>query len=309
MARTIYALLVGINQYASPNIPVLYGCINDIREVETYLRERIAGDEYNLQAVVLKNEEATRQAIIDQFRTHLCKAGSDDVAFFYYSGHGSQERTPPEFWQLEPDKLDETLVCHDSRTPDHYDLADKELAMLIAEVSRRDPHIVIILDSCHSGSGTRNATLGAVRHISTDERSRPLNSFIVTPTEMVSLSATRNISETKSDWVNLPLGKYVLLAACHDYETAKELPLNGQSRGVFSYFLMEALQRTGHTQTYRDLFKRVEALVQNLVQDQSPLIEVSDISYLSQPFLGGAFSPIAYFTLKQNKEYGWVIVE
>jgi len=307
MAHTIYALLVGIDQYASPYISSLHGCINDIREVETYLLERIASDEYNLQAVVLKNEEATRQAIIDQFRTHLCKADSKDVAFFYYSGHGSQERTPPEFRQLEPDELDETLVCYDSRIPDHYDLADKELARLIAEVASRDPHIVIILDSCHSGSGTRNVPIGAVRHISADERLRPLNSFIVTPAEIASLSATRTISETKSDWVTLPQGNHILLAACHDYETAKELPLNGQPRGVFSYFLMEALQRTGHTLTYRDLFKRVEALVQNQVQDQAPLIEVSDISYLSQPFLGGAVASSAYFTLKQNKEYGWVI--
>jgi uncharacterized caspase-like protein len=58
------------------------------------------------------NEEATCQAIIDGFRRHLCQAGSDDVALFYYSGHGSQEESPPEFWHLEPDRFNETLVCY-----------------------------------------------------------------------------------------------------------------------------------------------------------------------------------------------------
>jgi len=306
MTHTIYALLVGIDQYASPRIPQLQGCVNDITTMKAFLQER-TGDEYTLQVVILKNSEATREAIINQFRTHLFQADSDDIALFYYSGHGSQERTPPEFWQFEPDKLDETIVCYDSRTPDHYDLTDKELAKLIAEIAQHDPHIVIILDSCHSGSGTRNAPNGMIRHISMDERLRPLNSFIVTPSEVASSSATRNISEAKSDWIDLPQGKHILMAACHDYQTAKELPFHGQHRGVFSYFLMDALQRTGCTLTYRDLFKWVEARVQNQVQDQSPLIEVSDSSYLSQPFLGGAVTQSTYFTLKRDKDYGWAI--
>lgn len=306
MTHTIYALLVGIDQYASPRIPGLQGCVNDITTMKTFLHER-AGNEDNLQIVTLKNSEATREAIINQFRTHLCQAESDDVALFYYSGHGSQERTAPEFWQFEPDKLDETIVCYDSRTPDHYDLADKELAKLMAEIAQRNPHIVILLDSCHSGSGTRNTPNGVIRRISMDERLRPLKSFIVTPSEVTSSSATRNTSEAKSDWINLPQGKHILMAACHDYQTAKELPFHGQHRGVFSYFLMDALQRTGCPLTYRDLFKRVEARVQNQVQDQSPVIEVSDISYLSQPFLGGDFTQNTYFTLKHDKGYGWVI--
>jgi uncharacterized caspase-like protein len=170
MSRTVYGLLVGIDDYPAP-VPPLRGCVNDITAVEQLLRERLAADQ-KLDTKVLKNAEATRQAVIDGFM-HLRNAGPDDVALFYYSGHGSQERTPPEFWYLEPDRLDETLVCYDSRLADNYDLADKELAKLIAAVAARGAHVLVILDSCHSGSGTRTTASAGVRRVQTDLRERP----------------------------------------------------------------------------------------------------------------------------------------
>ena len=142
---------------------------------------------------MLTNAEATRDAIIKGFREHLGKAGKDDIALFYYAGHGAQEQAPPEFWHLEPDKLNETIVCYDSRKDGGWDLADKELAKLIDEVTSRDPHTILILDCCHSGSGTRN--LGEqktkVRLAQIDRRNRPLSSFIVTPDEATRLAAPR----------------------------------------------------------------------------------------------------------------------
>ncbi|MEQ9552679.1 MAG: caspase family protein [Coleofasciculus sp. G3-WIS-01] len=80
------------------------------------MKERIAQpDGYKPHIRKLLNQEATRQAIIEGFQQHLCQAGSEDIVLFYYSGHGSQAKTPTEFWHLEPDRLEETLVCYDSR--------------------------------------------------------------------------------------------------------------------------------------------------------------------------------------------------
>ena len=159
MPSATYALLVGIDAYPAPVNP-LRGCVNDIRRVETLLRERLTpahGQPDPFRPLVLTDAQATRQAIVAGFRQHLRQAGPQDVALFYYSGHGSQAPSPPEFWHLEPDRLDETLVCWDSRLaePNHWDLADKELAQLIAEVAVSGAHVVVILDCCHSGSGTR----------------------------------------------------------------------------------------------------------------------------------------------------------
>src|SRR5262245_41778181 len=129
MPFTVFALLVGIDTYQHPVRP-LSGCVNDIGLMESFLTDRIPAGSRQLK--MLKKEQASRQAIIDGFLSHLCEAGRDDVALFYYSGHGSQAPTPTDFLRLEPDGLDESLVCYDSRMPGQYDLADKEISRLIA---------------------------------------------------------------------------------------------------------------------------------------------------------------------------------
>src|ERR1043166_8031341 len=101
MSSTLYALFVGIDNYP-PSINRLYGCVNDINVIHDLLQERVA-DEYYFAPQVLTESQATRSAIIDGFRSHLSKAGKGDVALFYFSGHGSQEKAPPQFWNLEPD--------------------------------------------------------------------------------------------------------------------------------------------------------------------------------------------------------------
>ena len=156
--KTIYALLIGIDDYPPP-IPKLGGCVNDIREMRQYLEERVdPGNRELEQALKIKalaDKEATRDAVIQAFKNHLGQAGAEDVALFCYSGHGSQQQAPEQFWHLEPDHLEETLVCYDSRTEGSWDLTDKELAKLITEVSSQGAQVVVLLDCCHSGSGTR----------------------------------------------------------------------------------------------------------------------------------------------------------
>lgn len=44
------------------------------------------------------------------------------------------------------------------------------MSKLIAEVAKRDAYVVVILDSCHSGSGTRNFDAVTVRRVPTDPR-------------------------------------------------------------------------------------------------------------------------------------------
>lgn len=309
MPRIIYALLIGIDSYPSQITP-LKGCINDVIAVEEYLNARIAEDDFQLRIRTLKNQEATRQAIIDGFRHHLGQAGSNDVILFYYSGHGSQEQAPPELWHLEPDLLNETLVCWDSRTEGSWDLVDKELAKLIAEVAAKNPHITVILDCCHSGSGTRDPLLETgIRRIPADKRPRPLNSFIVSLADVEQLAnTTRSPVNNPTGW-NLPKGRHILLAACRDSEEAKEYYGNGQSRGVFCFFLMEALKQASGSLTYRDLFKRTSALVKSRVLAQSPQLEATDLKDLEQPFLGGAIAERStlYFTVSYANDFGWVM--
>ena len=318
MTKKVYALLVGIDNYdpaSFPPVSTLKGCGNDIKAIEAYLRERIAKDsEWSLVEPtlpwILIDRDATRQAIIRGFKEHLCNADSQDVAFFYYSGHGAQEPAPAEFWSIEPDHLDETLVCYDSRTAGSRDLADKELAYLIAKVSQQEPHFVTILDCCHSGSGTRDISEAGVRLAAVDPRERPWSSFVFAEeTTLGELLADRSLDPRKTGVVGYK-GKHIAFSACRDHELAKEYKgEDGQSRGAFSYFLLQTLQRTNGSLTYRDLARNLNAIVSGKVKEQSPQVNATDPEELGKPFLGGAIQPRpSYFTLYySNNDNSWMI--
>ncbi len=303
--RNLYALLVGIDNYPDSN-HCLQGCVNDITAIEEYFKERFDQKEYQLYLQTLKDNQATREAVIDAFRNHLCKAQKDDVVLFYYSGHGSQELAPKEFWHLEPDHLDETLVCYDSRTENSWDLADKELAKLIAEVAEKEPHLTIILDCCHSGSGTKDPLQEAKeRRFPADKRERPLDSFIFQLEDLEKLSDSRDPEKHPTGW-KIPKGRHVLLAACRDHETAKEYP--GKLRGYFSYYLLDTLTKTNGKLTYRDLFARTNTIVRSESIAQSPQLEVNNPDDSNKLFLDGAIAEVEpYFIVQHHKNSGWVI--
>jgi hypothetical protein len=308
MSRNLYALLVGIDDYPPP-VPRLYGCVNDITAFESYLNGRVASGEFKLHLRKLTDSQATRQVVIDGFRQHLKQAGMNDVVLFYYTGHGSQELAPEEFWPIEPDKMNETLVCWDSRTPDGMDLADKELALLIAEVEEKGAHFVIVMDCCHSGSGTRDAVqFNSIRQAPADNRMRSIDTYLFPATRMMQARAQAEAPKGKtSGWQTLPHGRHVLLAACQDVQTAKEHYAEGKSWGAFSFFLRDTLQSASSTLTYRDVFKQAQARVRAGVRDQAPQLEAANPDDLDLAFLGGAVQPRpAYFTVSFNGT-DWVL--
>ncbi|MEO5743695.1 MAG: caspase family protein, partial [Terracoccus sp.] len=231
----LYALLVGIDAYPAP-VPTLRGCVGDITAADAMLRARVG--EKGVSALVLTDARATRRAVTDGFRTHLGQATADDVAVFYYSGHGSQQVCPPELWGGEPDHRNETVVCVDSRLPGGWDLADKELALLVAEVAASGCHLLVVLDCCHSGTGTRDLD-ETVRLAPEDERPRPASTFLESTADGA-VGATRTLSAEGG----ATAGRHVLLAACRADELAKEITMLGAHRGALSAAL-ETTMRDG----------------------------------------------------------------
>ncbi len=324
MTHNIYALLVGINEYdRRSHVSSLQGCTNDVKAMKAYLEAQVASHKTQLHTRTLLNEQATRQAVIDGFQAHLQQAKAGDSVLFYYAGHGSQNRAPEEFWPMMPSRLNETLVCYDSRVPGSWDLADKELSKLIAGVSKQKPHITIVLDCCHSGSGTRgdenltHAPVFAKRKTATDERDRPADSFLISIEELAQAemasaeksasTPTRSLDDGAAGW-HLPQGRHVLMAACRDTEEASEYKAHGQPCGAFSHFLLDTLQKTNSSLTYRDLFNATSAKILANVSAQAPQLEASHLEDLQQPFLGGLVEPFpAYFTLTHSSKLGWCI--
>lgn len=308
--RNIYALLVGINDY-----PIeahrLFGCHNDVQAAKEFLENRTNRSHFNLNVKTLLSKEATRSNIAKGFEEHLGKAGENDVVFFYYSGHGSQEKAGDFFAHLEPDGMNETLVCWDSRIEDGMDLADKELKTLIQLVSQRSPHIVVLLDCCHSGSGSRGLVEPTeiqdylVRQSPSDERLRPLDSYILPR----NLNTDRSVLSTRGmNSLVIPDGRHVALSAAESFELAKETTLGGSRRGVFSYSLIELLQNSTGDFTYDDLMRRARSLVARRTFDQTPTIYATHVDDLNTNFLEGSIGGSSdYFTLTFDRDHGWLL--
>src|SRR5580765_799111 len=142
----LYALLVGIDTYAAPDLGTLSGCANDVEDALALLDSR-ATPGTRLCPLVLRDAEATRAAVVDGLRTHLGRAGRDDTALFWFSGHGSQAPVPEWAWFEESTGTLQTLVCADSRVGGVPDLWDKELSALLDIVARRAGHVAVVLDS------------------------------------------------------------------------------------------------------------------------------------------------------------------
>jgi len=142
------ALLVGINAY--PTSP-LRGCLNDVQDWHGLLTTagKYPGD--NVRAVC--DDRATTQGIKDRLawlREGI--TGPGDEVFFGYSGHGSQVRDRGELDELA-DHMDE-ILCPFDLDWDTKVITDDDLAAWI-KTFPAGTKIIVALDSCHSGTGTR----------------------------------------------------------------------------------------------------------------------------------------------------------
>ena len=273
MANRFFALLVGVDRYANPHqAPHLRGCVADVDGTYALLTSRFGVPTEQIRLLTARMDRPddpatlpTRANIIAGWQEHFAQAGAGDVVFFHYSGHGSQTRSSDP---NEPDGYDETIVPHDSRTPGVYDIADKELATLILEVEQRGAQVLVFLDCCHAGSGTRALTAAAVRTCPADNRARARSTY---------LAGTRGWKATRraspSGW--LPLGKHLLLAACRDDELSYEYRAPGEREwhGAASYFFHRALAAATPSTTWAQIHDQVLPQVHAIYPAQTPQLE------------------------------------
>lgn len=289
---SLYALLVAINAYPPP-VDSLDGCLNDADSVEGMLRARFDAD--SLHLLRIQDSAATRQAVIDNFRSHLGQAQECDLALFFFAGHGSQVPTGGQFSTVEPSGLNSSIVCYDSRLPNGLDLVDKDMAVLISEVTAKGAHLTTIFDSCHSGSMDRAP---GVRRINARPDSQPASKYFADPAALE--TAIRNLPNPMQNANPIALaaaacskagqnGPHILLAACDTNQTAQEYidPNTQENHGAFTYFLTDTLTRTKGGLGYRELMHLTCAAMSVDVPMQTPKVESSSGDHmLDDLFLG-----------------------
>ncbi|MGI9626392.1 MAG: caspase family protein, partial [Longimicrobiales bacterium] len=276
MSGKVYALQVGINEY-DPSVGPLLGCLNDVENFGEYLHGRF-GDRLHLET--LTNGDATYDNIVATLRSHLGQAGKGDVALFQFSGHGARSKSAPEFKEFFSDGWDEGLVCVDSRLDGGvpYDLADKELAVLLAEIAENEPHLALIMDCCHSGSMTRGVDDFAhilYRQSHEIKDPRKFESY---------LGGHYAALADEGESLRLPASQHVVLAACDRKQKAWETK---HRTGLFSTSLRQELNEANGNLSYADLFSRCRVTVRRQSQDQDPQFDSYGRFNALQGFLGG----------------------
>ncbi|MEO1576210.1 MAG: caspase family protein, partial [Pseudomonadota bacterium] len=146
------ALLIGISDYLHPDVSDLNGTLNDVARMTHVLTTRFGFAEDNI--VTLLDAQATRAGMLAALEALAERSGPEDTVYIHFSGHGSQARDDDG---EEDDGLDETLVPYDGRTAGIADITDDELGAIIARL--RTKNVLVVLDSCHSGTGTRSTAL------------------------------------------------------------------------------------------------------------------------------------------------------
>ena len=262
----VYALLIGINDYPGNR---LYQCVNDVEKMTTYLKGIKHKTVGRIEIKPLKDQEATKENIVNEISAFLGQAGDDDVALMYYSGHGGQENAGGRFAD-EHDGLLDCLVCYSKADQESgYLLANKEIRYLFSEFEN-NPHLVTVFDCCHSGDMTRTGPAG---NVSKDKIRRLSGHF--SPREYSEFIFHKAISP--EDLKTKPLAELIRfrnnvhIAA----STSGQSSWEDDEGGVFTRYLLQLLKAQQNRITYQEIARWAKLSLKDVTDKaQTPTIRV-----------------------------------
>ncbi|VDB92293.1 unnamed protein product [Peniophora sp. CBMAI 1063] len=254
----LQALVIGIDKYKSANIEALRGAVADADDIARFLRtEMHVPDE---QIVNLRNEAATRKAILHEVEAlQKREARAGDPFLIYYAGHGTTAEAV-EGWVTGSGQIS-MLVPYDGDTEGSdedlcvHNIPDRTVGALLHALaeskdgSGKGDNITVIMDCCHSGSGTRG--LLKARRIKMAKGYRIPSSL---DKNILSKAPKERGCKKTTGFLRSGLSSHVLLAACREDELAYEQG----GRGLFTRALLCALRSvSAHKITYQELMKSI----------------------------------------------------
>lgn len=295
------ALLVGINGYPD-KIANLRGCLTDVELQWELLVHRFGFNPKDIlvvadRALPVTSDEPlkpTRDNILNAFKTHLIdQAKPGDVVVFHYSGHGSRILDPNPIPELiinnekvpNTDKLNGTMVPYDRITTDPavvQDIMGRTLFLLMR--SLKTELVTAVLDSCHSGGGTRGGlTFRAVTSRIDDNRYASPS-----PAELElqrRLMKDLNISETQlAELRKQGIAKGVAIGSAQFDQSAADAPFDNATfyAGAFTYLLTRYLWQSDTNESLKDAFvnlaRSTKDLAANAQVEQFPIFAANPTS-------------------------------
>ncbi len=251
---TSKALLVGLNAYPNPSNS-LRGCLNDVLQMSRMLQESFRFDDPR-QIRVLTDHRATTSAIKERLRWLVDSARAGDVLVFHYSGHGSQV---PDRHGDESDGLDEIICPYDLDWDDPF--TDDDLFEIVRGLPA-SVNLTVILDSCHSGTGLREAT-GSGR--GARRRWMPPPARLGGPVRADALMRRFGAKAVECG--------AILIAGCRSDQSSADADIGGEYHGALTFYLCRAIEELGFGGSYRTVIGRTRHLLQLNGYEQVPQLE------------------------------------
>jgi hypothetical protein len=141
--QTRHALIIGIGEYADPEVPALRGIVHDVASARRMARAMAVPD---AQVTLLRDKEATAARILDEIEALQSRVADGDRVFIYYSGHGTRwfEETKDE--RGASGACSEGLLAADGQV-----LTNGVLGASLAPLARRSDKMLVFYDACFSG--------------------------------------------------------------------------------------------------------------------------------------------------------------
>jgi metacaspase-1 len=234
------AVCVGINDY--PGIfNDLKGCVNDAKDWSALLQG------FGFDVNMILDSQATRTNVKAALQGLIDSTDAGDVAVLTYSGHGTQvtDRSGDE-----SDPYDEAICLYDGN------VIDDDLRVILNGVHPQAT-LVIISDSCFSGSVTRLAAEKAVPR------------FIPPVVSTEGRTAKRSFLIPEADMPE------ILISGCSDSEYSYDAEFNGRPNGAMSAYAIQVIKQNPNV-TYREFFASLRTLLPSKDYPQSPQLEGSD---------------------------------
>lgn len=251
------ALLIGINYFGQRG--QLRGCINDVKNMSTYLNERFG---YKREDMVILTDDQhnpmsqpTKANIRRAMHWLVKDARPNDSLFFHYSGHGGQT---PDLDGDEEDGYDEVIYPVDFRTGGH--IVDDEMHRIMVKALPAGCRLTAIFDSCHSGSAldlpyiystqgvlkepnlAKEAGAGLLSIVSSYARG-DIGGIASTAMGFFKKATTGEANHERAKQTKTSPADVIMWSGSKDTQTSQDANIAGQATGAMSWAFITALKK------------------------------------------------------------------
>jgi len=245
------------NLFSKPSIPdypqankiLLTYAINDYPGTQNDLRgclydqQNVCESLPDFQHRIFSDSMVTRKVFMQTLEKAITESLAGDVIVVHYSGHGTQVKDVSDD---EPDGYDEALYLYDGI------LIDDDIHRTLT-LTPRDVTVCLLIDSCFSGSITRNNPCEQkARFVQTDDH--------IYKDRVESFGSVRSGEELL----------WVVISGCDEHQTSADALINNQWQGAFTHVAIKTLLRT---YTYKQWFNAIRLYLPSSAFSQSPTLE------------------------------------